>query len=97
MRVRERARAQSRTRRLAYRMCYVVLIASGRAAARLASDFRTLGSFGDRVGVITVVLQVPVLAFWFIVRPISIAAFAACCTLARPPRPGQKSIVNPLQ
>ena len=97
MSVRERARAQSRTRQLAYRACYVVLIASGRAAARLASDFRTLGSFGDRVGVISVVLQVPVLAFWMIVRPISIAAFAACRALARPPRPGRESTVNPLQ
>jgi hypothetical protein len=71
----------SRGRRLAYRLCYVVLILSGRAAARLAADFRTLGSIDRRLTVVSVVLQIPVLACWVLVRPVSLAAFAGCSAL----------------
>jgi hypothetical protein len=69
-------------RRFAYRLCYVVTIATGRAAARLAADFRTLSAVDSRLTVVSVVLRVPVLACWFLVRTISLAAFAACSALA---------------
>ncbi|HKD33683.1 MAG TPA: hypothetical protein VKB73_09465 [Gaiellaceae bacterium] len=68
--------------RLAYRLCYVLLLASGRVAARLAGDFRVLGEARERVGPLTVVLQLPVVAGWLPARPISLAAFSACCALA---------------
>jgi hypothetical protein len=58
-----------------------VLILSGRAAARLAADFRTLGSIDRRLAAVSVVLQVPILACWVLVRPVSLAAFAACSAL----------------
>lgn len=72
----------SPVRRFAYRLCYVVLIASGRAAARLAADFRTLGSLDTRFTLVSMVLQAPVFVCWLLVRPISLAAFAACTALA---------------
>jgi hypothetical protein len=72
----------SAARRLAYRLSYVVLLASGRAAARLAADFRILGSLDKRFAFVSVVLQVPVLACWALIRPISLAAFAAYSALA---------------
>jgi hypothetical protein len=74
------------SRRLVYVFCYAVLIASGRIAARLAADFRALGSLDRRFTLVSRVLQFPVLACWLVVRPISLAAFAACCALA----PGYK-------
>ena len=69
-------------RRCAYWLCYAVFIVSGRAAARLAADFRALGAAGSRLGPLPVVLQLPVVACWLLVRPISVAAFAICCALA---------------
>jgi len=72
-------------RRLVYRACYVVLLVSGRAAAGLAADFRALA--GDSFRPLRVLLQLPVLACWLFVRPISLAAFAACCALASPRSP----------
>jgi hypothetical protein len=66
----------------AYVACYLVFVASGRAAARLAADFRTIGAIGNRLGPIPILLQFPILACWLVVRPISIAAFATCCALA---------------
>lgn len=68
--------------RIAYRLSYLVLLASGRAAARLAADFRVLARNGERLGPLTVVLQLPVLACWLLVRPVSLAAFCACSALA---------------
>jgi hypothetical protein len=59
-----------------------VLITSGRAAARLAADFRTLGSLDRRFAIVSVVLQAPVLACWLLIRPISLAAFAGCSAFA---------------
>jgi hypothetical protein len=70
------------SRRLVYVFCYAVLIASGRIAARLAGDFRALGSLDRRFTLVSRALQFPVLACWLVVRPISLAAFAACCALA---------------
>jgi hypothetical protein len=60
----------------------MLLLASGRVAARLAGDFRVLGEASERVGPLTVVLQLPVVAGWLLARPISLAAFSACCALA---------------
>ena len=40
----------------------------------------------DRLGPFPVLLQLPVVACWLLVRPISVAAFAICCALA-PARP----------
>jgi hypothetical protein len=68
----------SPTRRLAYRVCYLLTLLTGTAAARLAADFRMLG----RAGPAAVVLQLPVFICWLVVRPISCAAFAGCCALA---------------
>ena len=77
--------------RLAYRLSYLVLLASGRAAARLAADFRVLAHAGERLGPLTVVLQLPVLGCWLVVRPISFAAFSACSALAPRLRPQEPS------
>jgi hypothetical protein len=66
--------------KIVYRCCYVIGVISGTAAARLASDFRRLGSAG--LGPLAIVLQLPVLACWLVVRPISLTAFAGCFALA---------------
>jgi hypothetical protein len=68
--------------RIAYRCCYMIGVASGTAAARLASDFRALGAAGRRLGPWPILLQLPVLACWLVFRPISLTAFAACFALA---------------
>jgi len=67
---------------LAYRVCYLLMLGSGRLAARLAADFRVLGEARGRLGPLVVVLQLPVLACWLLARPVSLAAFSACCALA---------------
>jgi hypothetical protein len=72
----------ARACRIAYATCYLLMLLSGKSAARLAADFRTLGAAGRQFGPLTVVLQLPVLACWLLVRPISLAAFAGCCALA---------------
>jgi hypothetical protein len=69
-------------RSLAFRASYLALLASGRAAARLAAAFRTLGAARARLGPLAIVLQLPVLACWALVRPISLVAFRACCALS---------------
>ena len=74
-----------RSYRIAFLACYFVTLASGTAAARLAADFRELG----RAGPLAVVLQLPVIACWAVVRAISWAGFAGCCALA--PRLSQTS------
>jgi hypothetical protein len=71
-----------------YRACYLVMLASGKAAAHLAADFRALGAASARLGPLRPLLQLPVLACWLLVRPISLAAFAGCCELA--PRMGRR-------
>jgi len=68
--------------RVAYRLSYLVLLGSGRVAARLADDFRVLAHAGERLGPLTVVLQLPVFLCWLVVRPVSLAAFSACSSLA---------------
>lgn len=66
----------------AYRTCYLITLASGRAAARLAGDFHELGAAGRYIGPLVVLLQLPVLLCWSLVRPISLAGFAGCVALA---------------
>lgn len=66
----------------AYRLSYLVLLGSGRVAARLAADFRVLAHAGERLGPLTVMLQLPVVLCWLVVRPVSLAAFLACRALA---------------
>lgn len=68
--------------RFAYRACYVITLASGGAAARLAGDFRELGAAGRYIGPFALLLQLPVLLCWSLVRPISLAGFAGCVALA---------------
>jgi hypothetical protein len=75
--------------RIGYRSCYMVGIASGTVAARLASDFRALGTAGPHFAPLAVLLQLTVLACWLVVRPISLTAFAGCFALA--PRLGTES------
>lgn len=65
-----------------FRVCYLIAVVTGAAAARLADDFRVLGAACERVGPWPVVLQIPVLACWVLVRPISIVAFVGCTSLA---------------
>jgi hypothetical protein len=68
--------------RFGFALCYLTMIATGRVAARLAADFRALGAGGKLARPVSVVLQLPVLACWLLVRPMSLAAYAACCALA---------------
>jgi hypothetical protein len=68
--------------RIAYRVCYVLLLSSGWIAARLAADFRVLAEARERLGPLTVILQLPVLFCWLLVRPVSLAAYSGCCALA---------------
>lgn len=75
-------RGVTRTTRLQFRACYLITLASGTAAARLAADFRALGAVSSRLGPLAIVLQLLVLLCWLLARPISLAGFAACTALA---------------
>ena len=68
--------------RLAYRSCYLIGVASGTAAARLAADFRALGAASPHFAPFVFMLQLTVFACWLVVRPISLTAFAGCFALA---------------
>ncbi|HEX2292567.1 MAG TPA: hypothetical protein VHH55_04595 [Gaiellaceae bacterium] len=74
--------------RIGFRSCYLLTLASGTAAAHLAALFRALGEAGARIGPLAVVIQLPVVLGWLVVRPISLAAFAGCTAFAAriPPR-----------
>jgi hypothetical protein len=67
---------------IAYRVCFVLLLVSGRVAARLAADFRVLAEHRERFGLLTVLLQLPVFVCWLLVRPISLAAYSGCRAFA---------------
>jgi hypothetical protein len=69
---------RSRAYRIAYRGCYLLTVLTGRASARLADDFRELGAAGP----VAIVLQLPVLAAWALVRAVACVGFAGCCALA---------------
>ena len=66
---------------IAYRACYVLLLASRRLAARLAAGFRALTEHRERLVPLAVLLQLPVL-LWPRVRPVSLAAYTGCRALA---------------
>ncbi len=70
------------TDRLLYRCSYALFLATGHAAARLAGAFRDLGGASRRIGPLVLALQLPLLACWLVVRPLSLVSFAACSALA---------------
>jgi predicted permease len=68
--------------RLAYRISYLLFVASSHLAAWLAADFRTLARASQRWGALVVPLQLPVLVAWCPARAVSLVSFAACRALA---------------
>jgi hypothetical protein len=68
--------------RIAYRISYVIFLASAHLAAHLAADFRALVRASRRWGALVVPLQVPVLVVWCPARAVSLASFAVCDALA---------------
>jgi hypothetical protein len=68
--------------RLAYRLSFLLFVASGRLAAALARDFRDLSRASRRWGALVVPLQLPVLIVWAPARMVSLASFAVCAALA---------------
>lgn len=68
--------------KLAYRVSYLVCIASSRVAALLARDFRALSRAYRRWGPLVVPLQLPLLVAWCPARAVSLGSFAVCQTLA---------------
>jgi hypothetical protein len=68
--------------RIAYRVSYVIFLASAHLAAHLAADFRALVSASRRWGALVVPLQVPVLVVWCPARAVSLVSFAVCDALA---------------
>ena len=64
--------------RIAYRLSYLICIASGHVAAWLAADFRALTRASRRWGPLVVPLQLPVLIAWGPARALSIGSFALC-------------------
>jgi len=91
-RLREKARVGRRLRsvdegrhalvRVAYRVSFLLFVASGKAAAWLAFRFRALARTSQRWGGLVVPLQIPVLVAWVPARAISLVAFALCEALA---------------
>ncbi len=70
------------TDRLAFRAAFLLCMLSGKAAARLAADFRELGSMSPRLWPVSLLLQLPVLACWLVMRPLSLSTFALCSAIA---------------
>jgi hypothetical protein len=68
--------------RVAYRVSFLLFVASGKAAAWLAFRFRALARTSQRWGGLVVPLQIPVLVAWVPARAISLVAFALCEALA---------------
>jgi hypothetical protein len=68
--------------RLAYRISYLLFVASSHLAAWLAADFRALAPASQRWGALVVPLQLPVLVAWCPARAVSLVSFAACRALA---------------
>ena len=67
--------------RIAYRLSYLVCLASGHAAAWLAARFRGLGRNSERWGPLVVPLQLSLLVAWFPARAVSVGSFALCQAL----------------
>jgi hypothetical protein len=68
--------------RLAFRMSYLVCIASCHVAAWLAGEYRALTRASRRWGPLVVPLQLPVLVAWCPARVVSLSSFAICQSLA---------------
>ena len=68
--------------RLAFRVSYLVCIASCHVAAGLANHYRALARASRRWGPLVVPLQLPVLVAWCPARAVSLGSFAVCQTLA---------------
>jgi hypothetical protein len=64
-----------------FRISYLICLASGRLAARLAADYRELARASQRWGPLVVPLQLPVLAAWCPARALSVGSFAVCAAL----------------
>jgi hypothetical protein len=68
--------------RLAFRVSYLVCIASCHVAAALATNYRVLAGASRRWGPLVVPLQLPVLVVWCPARAVSLGSFAVCQSLA---------------
>jgi hypothetical protein len=68
--------------RIAYRVSYLVFLASGHVSATLAADFYALTRASRRWGALVVPLQLPVLVVWCPARAVSLATFSLCHALA---------------
>lgn len=64
-----------------FRISYLICLASGRLAARLADDYRELARASQRWGPLVVPLQLPVLVAWWPARALSVSSFAVCTAL----------------
>ena len=62
----------------AFRISYVICLASGRVAARLAADYRVLAEASQRWGPLVMALQLPVLVVRLPARALSVGSFAVC-------------------
>ncbi len=65
-----------------FRISYLICLASGRVAARLAADYRVLARASQRWGPLVVPLQLPVLVAWWPARALSVGSLAVCEALA---------------
>jgi len=68
--------------RAAYRISYMICIASGHVAAWLAAAYRALAGGSRSWGPLVVPLQLPVLVAWCPARAVSLGSFALCQNLA---------------
>jgi hypothetical protein len=68
--------------RLAYRVLYLLCLASCHLAAWLAADYRALARASQRWGVLVLPLQLSILVAWCPARAVSLGCFAVCRTLA---------------
>jgi hypothetical protein len=68
--------------RFAFRVSYLLCVATCHVAAWLAADYRALTRASRRWGVLVVPLQLPVLVAWCPARALSLGSFAICQTLA---------------
>jgi hypothetical protein len=64
-----------------FRISYVICLATGRLAARLADDYLVLARASQRWGPLVVPLQLPVLVAWWPARALSVSSFAVCAAL----------------
>ena len=64
--------------RIAYRLSYLLCMASGHVAAWVAADVRALTRASRQWGVLVVPLQPPLLIVWCPARALSIGSFALC-------------------